>query len=138
MDYDRNKLIYHDDPQRIWVLARVGDGDAVREAHTTAEGAAAAERRDDFPWGVEAVEITLHRPSLRPVYGGPTLLEALWAEMDALVERLMSDGGENEDGGDRFRAEELAWVIAIVTNAYAPSMDLVRAEAMRRYQGEAE
>lgn len=77
-------------------------------------------------------ELTLHRRSVLPVYGGPTLLEALWSEMDVLMERLMT-GQDAEDGGDRFRAQELAWVIAIVTNAYAPSVDAVRVEAMGRW-----
>lgn len=132
MEYDRNKLIYDDRPEQIWVVVRAGDSDHVAEAHNTPEGAALAEARGDLPWGTEAVEVTLHRPSLRPIYGGPTLLEALWNEMDSLMERLMT-GQTNEDGGDRFRAEELAWVIAIVTNAYNPSMDMVRAEAMTRW-----
>ena len=69
---------------------------------------------------------------LRAVYGGPTLLEALWAEMDTLMERLMT-GAESEDGGDRFRAEELCWVLSIVTSPYNPSMDAIRAETMRRW-----
>jgi hypothetical protein len=77
--------------------------------------------------------MTLHRPSLAPIYGGPTLLEALWNEMDRLMEGLMTQA-DAEDGGDRYRAQELAWVIAIVTNAYNPSIDAVRAEAMRRWE----
>jgi len=101
--------------------------------------------------------VTLHRPSLAPIYGGPTLLEALWNEMDRLMEALMT--GETADdscrqkgyhgvpapyddfqapcehweNGDRYRAEQLAWVIAIVSNPYDPSVDRVRAEAMDRW-----
>lgn len=132
MEYDRSKLEWHDRPEDIWVRHFE---DEARDAYVSEEAAEKANAADSY---YHISKVTLHRPSLRPVYGGPTLLEALWSEMDAIVERLMSDGGQNEDGGDKFRAEELAWVIAIVTNAYSPSMDLVRAEAMRRYREEAE
>ncbi len=77
--------------------------------------------------------VTLHRPSLAPIYGGPTLLEALWNEMDRLMEGLMTDA-DAEDGGDRFRAGELAWVLAVVTDPYNPSVDAIRAETMRRWE----
>lgn len=76
---------------------------------------------------------TLYRPTLEPTYGGPTLVEALWNEMDALMDRLKTPGAQNADGGDRFRAEELAWVLAIVTNPYEPSMDRIREETVRRW-----
>lgn len=132
MEYDRSQLVYCDKPEQIWVIARVGDGDAVVEAHTTPEGAEFAMARGDQPWGVEEVEVTLHRPSLQPVYGGPTLLEALWAEMDRIMEGLMTEA-DAEDGGDKYRAQELAWVLAVVTNAYNPSVDEIRAQAMRRW-----
>lgn len=116
----------------IWVLARVGDGDNVAEAHTTAEAAELAAERDDYSWGVESVRIVLHRPELQPIYGGPTLTEALWSEMDRLMEGLMT-GASAEDGGDKYRAAELAWVLAITSNPYAPSVDEIRAEAVRRW-----
>jgi hypothetical protein len=91
----------------------------------------------------------LYRPSLAPIYGGPTLLEALWNEMDAIMERLMT-GQASEDvcglvhtygadpcehlvNGDKFRAQELAWVLAIVSNAYDPNVDRIRAEAVARW-----
>lgn len=82
--------------------------------------------------GVETWEAKLHRPTLAPIYGGETLLEALWGEMDRLMEGLMTQT-DAEDGGDKFRAQATAWVIAISTNPYAPSVDVVRAEAMRRW-----
>lgn len=118
--------------EKIWVLTRIGDSDVVADAFTTPEAAALAEEAGQYSWGVEAVEITLHRPDLRPIYGGPTLLEALWNEMDRLMEALMT-GSAAEDGGDKFRAQELAWVLAVVTNPYAPSVDSIRAEAMQRW-----
>lgn len=132
VEIERN-INWEDKPERIWVMTRVGDGGNVADAFVSEEAARKAEQRGDYSWGVEAVEVTLHRPSLRPIYGGPTLLEALWNEMDRLMEALMT-GAVAEDGGDKFRAQELAWVIAIVTNAYSPSIDQVRAEAMRRWE----
>lgn len=155
MEYDRNKLIYHDQPEQIWV--RIDEdcllsGD-VKAGYVSAEAAEAA-----LGEGEATREVTLHRPSLRPVYGGPTLLEALWNEMDRLMEALMTrventedvcdkmgcsnpasaDRCRHLDNGDKYRAAELAWVIAIVTNAYAPSMDLVRKEAMERWDARQE
>lgn len=76
---------------------------------------------------------TLHRPDLRPIYGGPTLLEALWDEMDRLMEGLMTQT-DAEDGGDKYRAQQLAWVLAIVTDPYAPSVDKIRKETMERWE----
>ena len=97
------------------------------EAYTT-EAAADARWQD----GMSLYQVSLHRPDLRPIYGGPTLLEALWTEMDRLMEGLMTKA-DAEDGGDRYRAEQLAWVLAIVTDPYNPSMDAIRAETVRRW-----
>jgi hypothetical protein len=127
--------IFQDRPQQIWVVARVGDEDHVHAAYTTEDEAEGVITNGDLPWGASAVEVTLHRPSLQPIYGGPTLLEALWAEMDRLMAGLMT-GQDAEDGGDKARAQELAWVLAIVTNAYNPSIDAIRAEAVRRWNEE--
>lgn len=135
MEYDRSNLDWVDWPKQVFALMRVGDGDALHEVHSTRSGAEIAVVKGDQPWGVEIVEVTLHQPSLRAVYGGPTLIEALWSEMDRLMEGLMT-GQDAEDGGDRFRAAELAWVLAIVTNAYDPSVDRIRAEAMERWNAQ--
>lgn len=121
-----------DKPEDIWVMVRVGDGNNVADAFVAEEAARKAEERGDYSWGVEAVKVKLHRPSLQPIYGGSTLLEALWNEMDRLMQQLMQPAGA-DDPNDRWRAEELAWVIAIVSNPYEPSMDRVRAEAMERW-----
>lgn len=131
VEVERN-IAWVDRSEPIWVLARAGDGINVADAFTSEEAARKAEERGDYSWGVEAVQVTLHRPSLVPTYGGPTLLEALWNEMDRLMEALMT-GTDAEDGGDKHRAQELAWVIAIVTNPYDPSVDRIRAEAMDRW-----
>lgn len=130
-----HNLKFTDKPEQVWVITRVGDSDVVRDAFTTSDAADGAVSNGDYPWGVEAVEVTLHRPSLQPIYGGPTLMEALWNEMDRLMEVLMT-GADADDGGDKFRAQELAWVIAVVSNPYDPSVDRVRAEAMERWNKE--
>lgn len=129
MDRHTQDIRWTNRPEQIWITV---DGDCmlagdVKGAYTSVEAAGNHLGRDEV-----IRRVTLHRPSLAPVYGGPTLLEALWAEMDMLMERLMT-GAVAEDGGDRFRAEELAWVIAIVSNPYNPSMDNVRTEAMDRW-----
>ncbi len=67
------------------------------------------------------------------VYAGPTLLEALWDEMDRLMEGLMTKQ-DAADGGDRFRAEELGYVIAVVSNPYQPDINAIRKEALRRFR----
>lgn len=66
------------------------------------------------------------------VPAGKSILEMLWEEMDSLMERLMT-GAEAEDGGDKFRAQGLAYAIAVMTNPYAPSVDSIREEAMERW-----
>jgi hypothetical protein len=133
----QHDLRWEDRPEQIWVVARVGDGDAVHYAYTTEDQAEGTINNGDLPWGAEVVEVTLHRPSLIPTYGGSTLLEALWVEMDRLMEALMTDA-DAEDGGDKYRAQELAWVLAVVSNPYDPSVDRVRAEAMDRWNQQQE
>lgn len=134
MQYDRSKMDFVDHPEQIWLVRNEG-GEDLLGAFSTEQGAKAAiEIRPGWDSiAGEPEEITLHRPSLRAVYGGPTLIQALWNEMDAIMERLMTKQ-ESEDGGDKFRAAELAWVLAIVTNAYDPSVDRIRAETMARWQ----
>lgn len=133
MEYDRSKQDWVDHPTQIWVVEQQTYG--IVGATSTQQGAEVfvAARPKSTPCSIK--ETTLHRPSLRAVYGGPTLIEALWSEMDRLMEGLMT-GQDAEDGGDRFRAAELAWVLAIVTNAYDPSVDRIRAEAMERWNAQ--
>ena len=136
IDLRDHPQVYLDRPQQIWVVSQstygiIGASVSEEAAHEIPE----VKRPSELP--VHVTEVTLHRPSLQPIYGGPTLLEALWAEMDRLMEGLMT-GADAEDGGDRYRAQELAWVLAIVTNAYAPSVDAIRAEAVRRWNEQQE
>jgi len=157
IDLKDHPQIFQDRPQQIWVLIP-RKGDLPVRAHSTPE-AAKHDYKSERITGLyhSPEETTLHRPSLQPIYGGPTLLEALWAEMDRLMEALMTgetaddactEKGyhgvpapyddfdapcEHWDNGDRYRAQELAWVLAIVTNAYNPSVDAIRAEAVRRW-----
>ena len=65
--------------------------------------------------------------------GGKTILELLWDELDAIMDRLMSDG-EAEDGRDPGRAEGVAYCIAVMQNPYLPNIDAVREQAMERWE----
>lgn len=127
--------------EKIWVIGQYGEMGQVHSAYTSETAAADAINRSADPGHFDSPhQIDLERPDLRPIYGGPTLLEALWSEMDTIMERLMT-GQTSEDGGDKFRAQELAWVLAIVTDPYEPSVDKIRAETMERWnasQAEAE
>jgi len=111
--------------QHLYFLGAVTSEEAVYELVRDKGDINAAATVDRMP---------LYRPDLRPIYGGPTLLEALWSEMDRLMEGLMT-GADAEDGGDKFRAAELAWALAIVSNPYNPSVDAIRAETMERWKG---
>lgn len=130
--FETGEVVWEERTEDIWVMVRVGDGDKVADAFLVESAARLAEQENDYSWGVEAVKVSLRRPTLAPIYGGLALLEALWNEMDRLTEALMT-AQDAEDGGDRFRAAELAWVIALVSNPYSPSVDRVRAEAMERW-----
>jgi hypothetical protein len=160
--FEVGEVRWEERTEDIWVMVRVGDGDSVADAFLVESAARLAEQRGEYSWGVEAVKVPLRRPSLAPIYGGPTLTEALWHEMDRLMEALMTGQTaddkckikgyhgvpapyddhqadcEHWDNGDRYRAEELAWVIAVVTNPYDPSVDRVRVEAMRRWNQQQE
>lgn len=64
---------------------------------------------------------------------GPTILQTMWEELDAICDRIFS-GAEAEDGGDKFRASQMAWVIAYFTNPYAPNVLAIKKEAKRRWE----
>ncbi len=145
-------LKFHEKQEAVWVVQQAQPG----QTHDIIGVGVSEQATPDLP-GIDksrpfiSTKTILYRPSLAPVYGGPTLLEALWEEMDRLMESLMT-GQEAEDtcgrsgcitdveapcyhpdNGDKYRAQQLAWVLAIVTNAYAPDVDAIRAEAMRRW-----
>lgn len=128
MQYDQSSQDWVDHPESIFVVQQ--DHLVIGAASTDAGAGLIPEldRKKTF----FITKTILHRPNLRAVYGGPTLIEALWTEMDRLMEGLMT-GTDAEDEGDKYRAQELAWVLAIVTNVYDPSVDRIRAEAMRRW-----
>lgn len=155
IDLSRHPRVFIDRTERIWVVGQSTYG--IIGASTTEEGAhriPEVVRPSELP--VHVTEVMLHRPSLQPIYGGPTLLEALWAEMDRLMAGLMTGQDAEDicgrdscdsydaktghcshsDSGDKYRAQELAWVLAVVTNAYNPSIDAIRAEAVRRWNEE--
>jgi hypothetical protein len=65
---------------------------------------------------------------------GPTILEMMWQELDSVVDRLMEDGAQAEDGRDPGRAEGVAYCIAIITNPYEVNIEAIREEAMVRWE----
>jgi hypothetical protein len=149
---ERKPLKYHEKQEEVWVVTQAGAGSTL----DSIVGVGVSElATPDLP-GIDkslpftSTKTTLYRPSLAPIYGGPTLLEALWTEMDRLMEALMTGQGNEEDAcggtdcvytgpcdhpdnGDKYRAQELAWVLAIVENAYDPNVNRIRAKAMDRW-----
>lgn len=67
--------------------------------------------------------------------GGQTLLELMWEELMAVMDRLMT-GQEAEDGKDPGRAEGVAYAIAIMQNPYLPNLDAVREQALDKWEEE--
>lgn len=67
--------------------------------------------------------------------GGQTLLELMWEELMAIVDRLMT-GQEAEDGRDPGRAEGVAYSIAVMQNPYLPNWESVRDQAVARWEEE--
>jgi len=92
-----------------------------------------------------------------PTPAAPSLLETMWGRLDEITAELIRDYSKNdrpdprthENGTDCFSAEHVewgedyaalkgealgvAWCISVVESPYAPNVDAVRAEAMRRY-----
>jgi len=68
---------------------------------------------------------------------GRSLVEMMEDELDVIVNRLMT-GGEAADGRDPGRAEGVAFCIAIIRQPYNPDIDLVRNDAMLRYEASIE
>jgi hypothetical protein len=66
---------------------------------------------------------------------GRSLLEIMWEELNAIMERLMS-GNAADDGRDPGRAEGVAYCIAVVQQPYNPSIDSVRQQAMQHWREE--
>lgn len=75
---------------------------------------------------------------------GPSIIEKVWAELDAETNTLMAIRGEChfETEEEQELAEEaqrglclgIAKALAIVLNPYEPDVDEIRREAMRRYK----
>src|ERR1044072_1959394 len=85
MEYDRTKLNFHESQEEVWIVQQ---GSAFVGVAVTEEGARQLPGIDPHRASTSTKAI-LFRPSLKPVYGGPTLTEALWAEMDSIMDRLM-------------------------------------------------
>lgn len=81
--------------------------------------------------GGEAIIEALHS-ALHP-WAGRSVQEQVWAELDAVTERLLAgEDAQSADGQDQGFARGLATALAIMTNPYHPSLDAVRAMALER------
>ena len=67
------------------------------------------------------------------VCNGKSILEMLYEELDAIVERLMAGAASEEDKG---RAQGVAYAIAVIENPYMPNIERVREAAMDRWEAE--
>lgn len=65
------------------------------------------------------------------MHAGPSLIEQMWAKLDALVDELQSGHYEVTTVG---QAQGVAWCIALWTDPYNIRVNVVRAEAMRRWE----
>lgn len=87
---------------------------------------------------------------LRAPHAGRSLLEILWEELDAIMERLMTEGQPHtpvedefyqqdldawrEWGEERGKAQGVAYAIAVITNPYEVSVQAIKREAARRWE----
>lgn len=74
---------------------------------------------------LEAVNQALHP------WSGVTIREQIWEALDEVMERLMSGAAEPDDRG---QAQGLAMALAIFLNPYSPRIDVIKEEAMERWQ----
>jgi hypothetical protein len=56
----------------------------------------------------------------------------MWEELDAIVDRLVEEGAEADDGQDKGRAQGVAYCIALVETPYQPDIMRVRRIASER------
>lgn len=84
-----------------------------------------------------------------PTPTAPSLLDTMWGRLDEITAELIREGKPDvrthENGSDCYgqayadfealkgEALGVAWCISVVESPYAPNVDAVRAEAMRRY-----
>lgn len=71
----------------------------------------------------------LHQAT-RPALAGKSPIDLLWEELDSLMSELMASPSEEGKG----HARGVAYALAVLSNPYAPDVDAIRAEAMRRYE----
>ena len=77
----------------------------------------------------EAILETVNQ-ALHP-YSGVTIREQIWEALDEVMERLMGGAAEPDDRG---QAQGLAMALAIFLNPYTPRIDVIKEEAMERWQ----
>jgi len=74
---------------------------------------------------------------------GRSVLEQIWEELDAIMDRLRSGSpileaegwaGVRDRAELRGRAQGIALAISIITNPYAPDVPAVKVEARRRWE----
>lgn len=88
------------------------------------------------------------------VNAGKTLIEIIWEELDAVVDRLKTEGkpklpsasrtqeqswkDQAEQwqayGEERGQAQGLAYALAVLTNPYNVDVDAIRSEALERWE----
>lgn len=71
--------------------------------------------------------------SLRP-YAGYSIFEKITQELDAVIDRLMSEDGEAEDDRDPGRAEALTKCLAMIRNPYQPDYAAEKERQMERWE----
>lgn len=95
-----------------------------------------AVRRIVKPWWNRSREEEVKvRPNPRTCHG-KSILEMIWDDLDATVERLMSVEPEDADEIDVGQARGLAFAIAVIVNPYYPNIETVREQAMGRWAAE--
>jgi hypothetical protein len=78
---------------------------------------------------------------LRPKYAGRSIIEILWEDLIACIDKLMEsdDYYDDDSGWDRTRtegrAEGVAWSLAVmIQSPRMPDINLIKAEAMERWR----
>lgn len=68
---------------------------------------------------------------------GLSIIHQLWSELDRLMAAL-KEGTDADDGGDRFRAQGLAFALAVFINPASPDVQEIRRTAVERWEASRE
>jgi hypothetical protein len=77
---------------------------------------------------IDAIHETIHP------WAGKSSADTAWRELDFIMARLMDGEAADEDRG---RAQGLAYGLACMMNPFAPDVDLIREQALERYESHA-